>query len=184
MPLRSVWFWARLYPLLRGLSVRTGTPVNTLVNLAVQSFVGVVGEGELRVWSEVEKLVREDSQLRRVSSTMLRSGSYLPKYADRLFRAPWDAEGVSAREGFRYVKPRVGDVPLKALNPKEEAVMRRVLARREAIAQRIAELLDLVLPKEKFRLVPKRSGSRRRDKHNSVKNVRKDEEDGVKDAFA
>jgi len=46
---------------------------------------------------------------------------------------------------------------LKALNAKEEAVMRRVLARREAIALRIAELLDRVLPREKFRLKPSRS---------------------------
>ena len=165
MPLRSVWFRSRLYPLLRGLSKRSGMPVNRLVNLAVEAWLGVCSEEELRVRAEIEGLVREDCELRRVSSTMLRSGSYLPKYADKLFRAPWDAEGVSATEGFRYVNPRVGDVPLKALSPREEQIMRRVLARREAIAGRIAELLDLVLPKEKFRLLPKRGRSRRCDKN-------------------
>jgi len=132
------------------------------VNLAIQDFIGSSDEEQLKVLVEIEKLCREDSQLRRVSSVMLRSGSYLPKYADKLFRAPWDSERDKTSP-FHY--PRKGDVPLKALNPKEEAVMRRVLARREAIAARIAELLELVLPKEKFRLSPKRSRSRRRDKN-------------------
>ena len=162
---RQVYFWRDVWPLLRGLSKRSKTAVNRLVNLAVQAWLGVCSEEELRVWAEVAGLVREDCMLRRVSSAMLRSGSYLPKYADKLFRPPWDADGVSAREGLFYVKPRVGDVPLKALSPKEEKIMRRVLARREAIAGRIAELLDRVLPKEKFRLLPKRSKSWRRDKN-------------------
>jgi len=133
------------------------------VNLAIQSFIGASDEEQLKVLAEIEKLCREDNQLRRVSSVMLRSGSYLPKYADRLFRPPWDS-GRDKTSPFNY--PRKGGVPLKALNPKEEAIMRRVLARREAIAQKIAELLDLVLPREKFRLKP--SKSRRR-----VKNKRK-----------
>ena len=161
---RQVYFWRSVYPLLRAYAQRTKTPVNTLVNLAIQNFIGASDEEKLTVLAEIEKLVREDSQLRRVSSTMLRSGSYLPKYADRLFRAPWDSEREHTGP-FNY--PRRGDVPLKALNPKEEAIMRRVLARRDAIAQRIAELLDQVLPKEKFRLVPGRSRSQRcvRNKH-------------------
>jgi len=156
---RTVYFWRRVYPLLRVFARRTKTPVNTLVNLAVQSFIGASDEEQLKVLAEIEALCREDSQLRRVSSTMLRSGSYLPKYADRLFRSPWDSERDKTRP-FNY--PRRGEVPLKALNAKEEAIMRRVLARREAIAQRIAELLDQVLPAEKFRLRLKRSKSRRR----------------------
>jgi hypothetical protein len=158
MASRQVYFWRSVYPLLRAFARRTKTPVNTLVNLAIQSFVGASDEEELKVLAEIEKLVREDSKLRRVSSTMLRSGSYLPKYADRLFRAPWDSERDKTSP-FNY--PRRGEVPLKALNPKEEKIMRRVLARREAIAQRIAELLDQVLPAEKFRLAPRRSRSQR-----------------------
>ena len=131
---RSVYFWRGVYPLLRELARRSGTPVNALVNLAVQDFVGACDEEQLKALAEIEKLCREDAYLRRVSATMLRSGSYLPKYADRLFRPPWD----SSREHtspFNY--PRKGAVPLKALNPKEEKIMRRVLARREALAQRI-----------------------------------------------
>lgn len=158
---RSVYFWRSVYPLLREFARRTGTPVNELVNLAVQDFVGASDVEQLKVLAEIEKLVREDGQLRRVSSVMLRSGSYLPKYADRLFRPPWDPDRDKTSP-FNY--PSKGEVPLKALNPKEEAVMRRVLARREAIAARIAELLGMVLPKEKFRLLPKRGRSRRRDK--------------------
>jgi len=159
---RTVYFWRSVYPLLRSFAKRTKTPVNALVNLAVQSFIGASDEEQLKVLAEIEALCREDSQLRRVSSTMLRSGSYLPKYADKLFRSPWDSEGDKTSP-FNY--PRKGDVPLKALNPKEEVIMRRVLARREAIAQRIAELLDQVLPVEKFRLAPRRSRSRARAKN-------------------
>jgi len=158
MTYRNVYFWRSVYPLLRAFAKRTNTPVNTLVNLAIQSFIGASSEEQLKVLAEIEELCREDSQLRHVSSTMLRSGSYLPKYADRLFRSPWDSERDKTSP-FNY--PRKGEVPLKALNPKEEAIMRRVLARREAIAQCIAELLDQVLPKEKFRLAPRRSRSRR-----------------------
>jgi hypothetical protein len=160
--LRNVYFWKRLFPLVKRFCVRNRVPFNRVVNLAVESWLGVCDVEELKVWVEVEKLAREDSQLRRISSTMLRSGSYLPKYADKLFRAPWDSEGESVGEGFRYQRPREGEVPLKVLNPREEKVMRRVLARREAIASRIAELLEVVLPKEKFRLAPKRSRSRAR----------------------
>ena len=159
MALRNVWFWKRLYPLVRRFCRERGVAFNRVVNLAVEAWLGVCDVGELRVWVEVERLVREDSQLRRVSSAMLRSGSYLPRYADRLFRAPWDSERDKTSP-FNY--PRRGEVPLKALNPKEEKIMRRVLARREAIAQRIAELLDQVLPAEKFRLAPRCSRSRRR----------------------
>jgi hypothetical protein len=162
MVLRNVWFWKGLYPLVRRFCRERGVAFNRVVNLAVESWLGVCDVEELKVWVEIEKLAREDSQLRRVSSTMLRSGSYLPKYADRLFRAPWDSE-CDKTSPFHY--PRKGEVPLKALNPKEEKIMRRVLARREAIAQRIAELLDQVLPAEKFRLAPRRSKSRRRDKN-------------------
>ena len=158
MTLRNVWFWKGLYPLVRRFCRERGVAFNRVVNLAVEAWLGVCDVEELKVWVEIEKLVREDSQLRRISSTMLRSGSYLPKYADRLFRAPWDSERDKTSP-FNY--PRKGEVPLKALSPKEEAIMRRVLARREVIAERIAELLDHVLPKEKFRLAPRRSRSQR-----------------------
>jgi len=171
---RSIHFWNGVYRPLKELSRRSNVALNKLVNLAVERFVGGCDVHELEVLAEIEHLCREDRFLRRVSSTMLRSGSYLPKYADRLFRAPWDSEGDKTSP-FNY--PRKGEVPLRALNPKEEEIMRRVLARREAVATRIAELLDMVLPREKFRLAPRRSRSRRRDNIKSVKNVRTDRGD-------
>jgi hypothetical protein len=117
--------------------------------LAVEAFLGVCDVDELKVWARINALCREEVELKRVSRTMLRSGSYLPQYADQLFREKYDRSEPSLI--------RRGQVPLKALSPKEEAIMRRVLARREAIAQEIAELLDKVLPKEKFRLSPRSS---------------------------
>lgn len=135
---------------------------NRVVNLAVEQFLGGCDEESLRIWARISRLCREEDELRRVSRTMLRSGSYLPQYADKLFRPPWDREREHTSP-FNY--PRKGDVPLKALDAKEEAIMRRVLARREAIAQEIADLLDRVLPKDKFRLKPRRVRSRRPDKN-------------------
>jgi len=171
MPVCGVNFWKGLYPLLKRFCVSHKVAFNRVVNLAVEGFLGVCDVEALRVWSEIGRLCREEAELKRVSSVMLRSGSYLPKYADRLFRAPFDREREKTSP-FNY--PRRGEVPLKALNAKEEAVMRRVLARREAIAQEIAELLDCVLPKEKFRLSPRRrSRSRRRDKKTVGKEVKK-----------
>jgi hypothetical protein len=58
-------------------------------------------------------------------------------------------------------------VPLKALNPREERVFRRIVARREQIAREIAEIEEQLLRDVKpFRLKtePKRSRSRARDK--------------------
>ncbi|MGQ9640680.1 MAG: hypothetical protein ACUVUF_00960 [Candidatus Bathycorpusculaceae bacterium] len=117
--------------------------------MAVQDFLGQADVEELRLRAKLASLRRQEAELRQVMRVMLRSGSYLPQYADRLFRERFDRNEPS------FV--RSGQVPLKALNAREEDIARRVLAERERIAQEIADILDRLLPKRRFRLKPSRS---------------------------
>lgn len=155
-------FWKSVLPLVRRLR-KLGFPLNRAVNEALLHWFGLLDDSELSLRAKLFLLRSEEQELRQTMRVMLRSGSYLPQYADKLFREKYDRSISSFT--------RKGQVPLKALSSKEEDVARRVLAERERIAQEIADVLDKLLPKKRFRL--KFSGSRRRDKkHKSVKNVR------------
>jgi len=145
-----------------GVLKRSGFPLNRAVNEALLFWMGVQQDDKLRLKARLVLLRHQEVELRQAMRVMLRSGSYLPQYADKLFREKYD------RSDSVFV--RKGQVPLRALSAKEEDVARRVLAERERIAQEIADVLDQLLPKKKFRL--KRSRSRRRDIHKSVNNVR------------
>jgi hypothetical protein len=151
---RAVYFWKDVFPLLRRFCCERRVSFNRVVNLAVQSFLCGCDVEELRLRARLAGLLRDEAELRQTMRVMLRSGSYLPQYADKLFREKY-AKGECA-----FV--RQGQVPLKALSPREEDVARRVLAERERLAQEIADVLDQLLPKKRFRLKPSRS--RRRDK--------------------
>jgi len=131
---------------------RAGFGLNRAVNEALLFWLGEQGDEALRLRAKLVLLRKEEAELRQIMRVMLRSGSYLPQYADKLFREKFD-RGESA-----FV--RKGQVPLKALSSKEEDVARRVLAERERIAQEIAEVLDQLLPKKRFRLKPSRSRRR------------------------
>jgi len=152
MVVRGVWFWRDLYPLLRRFCRENKVPFNRVVNLAVQMFLGCCDVEELRLRARLAGLMRKEAGLRQSMRVMLRSGSYLPQYADKLFREKYDSSIPSFT--------RKGQVPLRALNKKEEDVARRVLAERERIAQEIADILGQLLPKKRFRLKPSRSRGR------------------------
>jgi hypothetical protein len=149
----SVWFWRGVLPLVRGLK-RSGFPLNRAVNEALLLWFGVNGDEELRLRAKLVLLRSQEAELRQTMRVMLRSGSYLPQYADKLFREKYGSSEPSL--------VRRGQVPLRALSPKEEDVARRVLAERERIAQEIADVLDKLLPKKKFRLKPSPRPRRRR----------------------
>ncbi len=151
---RRVWFWKDVYPLLWRFCEGEGVAFNSVVNLAVRRFLGVCDVEELRLRAKLVLLRRQEADLRQSMRVMLRSGSYLPQYADKLFREKYDKSEPFVRHG---------QVPLRALSAKEEDVARRVLAERERIAQEIADVLDRLLPEKRFRL--KGSGSRRRVKN-------------------
>ncbi len=143
-----MWFWKLVRPLVRRLK-RAGFGVNRAVNEALLFWMGERGDEELRLRAKLVLLQREEVELRQSMRVMLRSGSFLPQYADKLFRERYD------RSESPFV--RKGQVPLRALSKREEEIARRVLAERERIAQEIVEVLDRLLPKKKFRLKPSRS---------------------------
>lgn len=149
----SVYFWKSVKPLLVRLQ-KAGFSLNSAVNEALLFWLGAKSEDDLRLRARLVELRHEEAELRQTMRIMLRSGSYLPQYADKLFREGY----VKAESPF----VRMGQVPLKALSPKEEQIARRVLAERERIAQEITDILDQLLPQKKFRLKPE---SQSRDKN-------------------
>jgi len=142
---RGVNFWRDLYPLVRRFCRDRNVAFNRVVNLAVQSFLGACDVEELKLKVRLAGLLREEAELRRVSSCMLRSGSYLPGYVQRVLREP-------GRSLSHLPDPQR---PLKALNPREERVFRKIAARREQIAEEIAVITEQLLHDVKpFRLKP------------------------------
>ncbi|MEM3629379.1 MAG: hypothetical protein QXZ02_05290 [Candidatus Bathyarchaeia archaeon] len=141
----KVWFWKGLAPLLKKFCKEHNVPFNKVVNLAVQSFLGGCDVEAVKLHARLDALMREEARLRRIQNTMLRSGSYLPNYVQKTLREP----------GRSVSLVRDGQVPLKALSPKEERVFRRIAARREQIAGEIAEISEQLLRDVKpFRLKP------------------------------
>jgi hypothetical protein len=136
---------------------KSGFPLNRAVNEALLFWMDVQDDDELRLRAKLVFLRSEEADLRQNMRVMLRSGSYLPQYADKLFREKYDRSEPS------FI--RRGQVPLRVLSKKEEDVARRVLAERERIAQEIADVLDQLLPKKKFRLKSSRSRKRLLDKN-------------------
>jgi hypothetical protein len=161
----KVWFWRELYPLVKRFCREYNLPFNRVVNLAVQGFLGGCEVEELQLKAKLSVLLREEAELRRVCNAMLRSGSYLPGYVQRVLREPGRSLG--------YLPD--AQRPLKALNPREERVFRKIVARREQIAREIAEIEENLLQNVKpFRLKPdlRLSRSRARGKNN-LKEVKK-----------
>ena len=155
----SVYVWRDLYPLVKRFCKEHGVGFNEVVNRAVSQFLGTCNIEELRLKARLAALLKEEAELRRVSVCMLRSGSYLPGYVQRVLREP-------GRSLSHLPDPQR---PLKALNPKEERVFRRIATKREQIAQEIAEIQEQLLHDVKpFRLKPdlhKRSWSCRHGKN-------------------
>ncbi|MEM3752923.1 MAG: hypothetical protein QXM65_08310 [Candidatus Bathyarchaeia archaeon] len=153
-----VYFWKDLAPLLRRFCKEHNIPFNRVINLAVQSFIGTSNVEELKLRTTLSQLLREEAELRRVCNAMLRSGSYLPGYVQRVLREP-------GRSLKHLPDPQR---PLKALNPREEHVFRKIAARREQIAREIVEIQEQLLRDVRpFRLKPDlhgRSQSRARGK--------------------
>jgi hypothetical protein len=165
---KNVWFWDDLAPVLMKFCHRYRVPFNEVVNRAVQSFLCVADVAELQLLAKRAALLHEESELRRTCSVMLRSGSYLPAYARKVLMEPGRPLGFL----------QDAQKPLKALNPREEQVFRKIVGRREEIARELAEIeLELLKDVKPFRLKPEphRSWSRARDriKHEGGDNVGK-----------
>jgi hypothetical protein len=140
--------------LLLGFCREQKVSVNEVVNLAVSDFLGCCDVEVLRLKARLVVLLREEKELRRTCTAMLRSGSYLPGYVERVLKEP----------GRPLEHLRTAQTPLKALSPIEEKAFRKIAARREKIAGEIANIqLELLKDVRPFRLKPD-SWSRRRDK--------------------
>ena len=124
-------FWVELWPLVQRFSREHGVSINRLVNEAASSFLQASGnDAILRLLAEKAALKREERELRDDWRLIRRSGSALPRYVQEVLREP----------GRPVSLVRHGQVPLKALKPKEEEVFRKIATRREQIAARLAEM--------------------------------------------
>lgn len=139
---RNTWYWKDLYPLVMQFCKREGVSFNQVVNLAVQAFLSGCSIHELQLKAKLAALLREEGELRKVSSCMLRSGAYLPSYAEKVLKEQKGPRGESSP--FLY-SAGDGDKPLRALNKREEKVFRKICARREAIAQEVADIQEELL---------------------------------------
>ena len=137
---RNVWFWRDLSLLLVQFCRREGLSFNEVVNLAVQAFLGQCSVKELRLKARLAVLLREESELRKVSSCMLRSGAYLEAYAGKVLKEPKGKPGP-----FMYSVEDDGDRPLRALSRSEEKVFRKICGRREEIAREVADVQNELL---------------------------------------
>ena len=171
MALRSVKFWCEWWPLLRRFVDETKMPLNKVVNVAILRFLrgDDISVETLRFEARKLELLREEAELRKTWCAIARSGAYLPQYVAKVLK-PQEVKQLARLEyaqsrGFNYDRrydlgaaedlPREGAVPLKALSKKEEALFKRICARREAIARELCEIEEKLLPKTKFRFKPK-----------------------------
>lgn len=160
----SIYVWRDLYPLVKRFCREHGVCFNEVVNRAVSQFLGRADVEELRLKARLAMLLKEESELRHVSVCMLRSGSYLPGYVQRVLREP-------GRSLSHLPDPQR---PLKALNPKEERVFRRIATRREQIAREIAEIQEQLLRDVKpFRLKPELGTHSRSCRHGKKQGERR-----------
>jgi hypothetical protein len=167
---KSVWIWKELYPLIMLFCLREGVSFNRLVNLSVQGFLGECRVEEVRLKAKIAALLKEETELRRVSSCILRSGSYLPGYAYRVLKEPKERPFSFLPDSQR---------PLKALDPEEEKVFRKICTRRDEFAQEITDLQGQLFKDVKpFKLDPEpRSKSFAIDNYTPVNNVREKRSD-------
>jgi hypothetical protein len=172
---RNIWFWKNLHPIVLQFCRREGLSFNEVVNCAVQNFLGQCSVEELRLKAKLFALLREEAELRRVSSCMLRSGAYLPSYVEKVLKEQKGKPSPfmdSAGEGDR---------PLRALSKEEEKVFRKICSQREKIAREMAAIqAELLKDVEPFRMESEASSwSRARDRHKPVNNVRDSREGDV-----
>jgi len=135
------------------LAKKLGCSFSCAVNLLLEAMIseGLAGNVEEHLGLEVRRqhLLAEEAALRQIQKVLLRSGAYLPQYAQRLFGGK-DPKDTASRKGR---------LPLPALaSVKEQQIIRRILARRERIVLELLEIADKLLPKEQFPVGLEESG--------------------------
>lgn len=155
--------WATVEPLVRWLE-RNGISINRALNEALLFWAGGLNDEQLRLKVAKARLLAEERDLYQTHRVILRSGAFLDSYAAKLI------------EGDETLSAKMGRQPLEAVaNPKEANVVKRLLARREAVVAEIVEVQNLLLPKEEYVLKGERKprvAKRRRVKSSGNKTNR------------
>lgn len=147
--------WVSVEPLVRWLEKHRFV-VNRVLNEAFLEWVGGLGDEKLRLKARLYRLLDEERELRQVNRVILRSGAFLDGYAAKLI------------EGKEELSVRLGRQPLTALaSKKEETIIKRILARREAVVKEICEIHEKLLPREEYVLKSTRKSRKRRKKKSS-----------------
>ena len=134
-----------------------GVSLNRVLNEGFLLRLGQRSEDELRLRCRLAQLLHEEHELMQTGRVILRSGAFLDPYAAKLI------------EGNEKLSVKLGRQPLGALTgTKEVNVVKRLLARREAVVQEILDIQNKLLPSEEYVLKSERfskSRRRRRDKN-------------------
>jgi hypothetical protein len=132
--------WVRVSPIVSWLK-KKGFVVNQVLNESVLDWVGHEGDEKVKLRARLYRLQDEENELRQTMRIVLRSGAFLHGYAAKLV------------QGDEKLSVKLGRQPLDAIASKEEAdIVKRILARREAIVKEILEIENELLPHEKYEL--------------------------------
>ena len=152
---RGTYYQDYILAYVSGLASKLGcsfsSTVNSLLEKTISESLKVRGEVEETLSLEVRRkqLLAEEAGLRQTLNVLLRSGAFLPQYAQKLFGGQ-DPKDIASRKGR---------LPLPALaSAKEQEIIRRILARRERIVLELIEIADKLLPKEQFKVGLEESG--------------------------
>jgi hypothetical protein len=130
--------------------VKKGVSINQALNEALLYWAGGLNDEQLRLKVAKSRLLAEERDLYQTHRVILRSGAFLDSYAAKLI------------EGDETLSAKLGRQPLVAVASSKEAnVVKRLLARREAIVKQIVEVEDKRLPEEEYVLKEDRPARRR-----------------------
>ena len=140
---RGTYYKGFVLAYVKGFAERLGCSFSSVVNLLLEKVIetNLAGSVEECLGLEVKRLqlMDEEVDLRRTLNVILRSGAYLPQYAEKLFGG----------ESPTFLKE--SRLPLPALTSvKEQDIVRRILARREKVVSELLEIEDKLLPEERF----------------------------------
>ncbi|MCK4478385.1 hypothetical protein KAU88_07655 [Candidatus Bathyarchaeota archaeon] len=128
---------------------RKGLSLNRVLNEALLLWFEEGCESELKLRAQLARLLHEENELRQSMRVVLRSGAFLDSYAAKLV------------EGDEKLSVKLGRQPLAVLaDRKEVEIVKRILARREAIVKEICEIEDQLLPEKQYVLKGSRSRQR------------------------
>jgi hypothetical protein len=149
MVTKSVWFNADLVQASFAFCRVYKVSFNKLVNEALSNYLGRADTDELELQVKLYLLLKEEKELRQVSSAILRSGAYLPSYAEKVLMTE---KGKLSGENspFTYNKGYdEGRKPLRALSKEEEEAFRKICGRREEIIKEITAIKIQQLKQQK-----------------------------------